>query len=905
MKKPTLKRVGLGLLQHLLAVCIMLAIAGILFNSCLSVESMEGTKTYNLSPLRTEPDFEDSVLFSDIFETAVSDVTKLVVMKGQLETNGVFDPQKRIDVTKFANRKGTGNQCAVTAVYELEDLIKWGKSGILYSNRPMSMTEFVNYFVPATASENFALDSDGALYFKGYYSTEESTPVYSLPMEKGRDELTEVEQVMLTHSTDELEDMACSYIMAQNLDEIHISKEDDGSYTVYVQMINCKYMTVDGEKQLIDYANSWMDFVKLQQNVVEAVDTLTANYQQYLNCYELYEENQGNLKYVVRMLTDEGMSTFTNVSELTKLEDAALTDYFEEFHRYLIYYPDSLVFMGNSSMTESDIYGFLNMYEYAYPDTSHIWIGVDTTYKATGDAFYQANQIFQKIVPNIGMILAVLILLGLIWLSIGVYLTFTAGVGYAENKQRVCYLNSIDHIWTELVPVFMTALVLAGVYGAGKLGDILQNVYLKRGQSVDTIAETVYDYVYFALYGFLISMLSAVIWYSMVRRFRSHSLWKDSFMRWVIQCFRKIAHFVFRHKNMAINTLLPYNLFLFANLIGIILIIKLHGHLTIAILFAVGIVLLDGFVGVLLFKKNAEQIDIVEGIKRIRDGEVEYKLDPDSLHGVNRDMADAVNNIGEGIRNAVRTSMKDEQMKTDLITNVSHDLKTPLTSIISYVDLLKRLRIKEEPAKSYIDVLYNKSQRLKQLTDDLVEASKISSGNIELKNEKLNLTELLKQSLGEFSEKLEEQKLQVVFENHHAEAYIFADSRRMWRVVENLFNNICKYALEGTRVYVDLVAENEYITVSIKNISKRQMNIHADELTERFIRGDSSRSTEGSGLGLSIAKSLIQLQGGSFAINLDGDLFKVILGFKEYREEEKKNEANSKKPFSGSEHSDS
>lgn len=897
MKKPTLKRVGLGLLQHILAACIMLAVAGVLFNSSLSVESMDGKKTYQFSPLQTEPVFEDSELFREIFETTVSDVTKLVVMKGQLETNGVFDPHKRIDVTKFAASTGTGNGCNVTAVYELEDLIKWGKSGILYSNRPMSMTEFVNYFVPATASENFALNEDGVLYFKGYYSTPESIPVYSLPMEKGREELTDVEQIMLTYSTEELEDMACSYIMAQNLDEIRMSKEDDGSYTVYVQMMNCKYQTVDGKKQFIDYADNWMDFVKLQQNVAEAVETLFANYQLYLNCYELYEENQGNLKYVVRMLTDEGIRTFTNVSELKSLEDAALTDYFEEFHRYLIYYPDSLVFMGNSSMTEADIYGYLNVYDYAYPESSHIWIGVDTTYKATGDAFYHASTIFNKIVPNIAMVLIVLVLLACVWIGIGFYLTFTAGIGYDEKREKVNYLNTIDHIWTELIPVFGIGIV----YGAIYFGKFLMNIV----QSANSAVETIYDYGYFALYGFVLSMISAVVWYSIVRRVRNKSLWKDSFVRWVIQCVRKVAHFVFRHKNMAINTLLPYNLFLFANLICIILIVKFFDRLSYAILVGIGVVLLDGFVGILLFKKSAEQMDIVEGINRIRDGEVDYKLDPESLHGVNRDMADAVNNIGEGIRNAVRTSMKDEQMKTDLITNVSHDLKTPLTSIVSYVDLLKRLRIKEEPAKSYIDVLNNKAQRLKQLTDDLVEASKISSGNIELKNEKLNLTELLNQSLGEFSEKLEEQNLQVVFENNSTPAYIFADSRRMWRVVENLFNNICKYALEGTRVYVDLLSENENISVVFKNISKRQMNIHADELTERFIRGDSARSTEGSGLGLSIAKSLTQLQGGSFEIELDGDLFKVVLGFKEYKEEDKKDETNPEEPDNGNNRSDS
>jgi signal transduction histidine kinase len=297
----------------------------------------------------------------------------------------------------------------------------------------------------------------------------------------------------------------------------------------------------------------------------------------------------------------------------------------------------------------------------------------------------------------------------------------------------------------------------------------------------------------------------------------------------------------------------------------------------------ISVICIDGIIGVKLFRSNAERIDIIDGIMRIRDGEVDYKLDVDSLSGTNRDMADAVNNIGEGIRKAVHTSMKDEQMKSDLITNVSHDIKTPLTSIINYVDLLKRLKIEEEPAKNYIDILDEKSQRLKQLTEDLLEASKISSGNITLNMEKLNLTELLNQTIGEFSEKLEERGLFVVFEDNNVPAYINADSRRMWRIADNLFNNIYKYALENTRIYVEIsLAKEDWVELSIKNISASRMNIKGDELTERFIRGDSSRTTEGSGLGLFISKSLTEVQNGTFEIKLDGDLFKVILDFPQY-----------------------
>lgn len=227
--------------------------------------------------------------------------------------------------------------------------------------------------------------------------------------------------------------------------------------------------------------------------------------------------------------------------------------------------------------------------------------------------------------------------------------------------------------------------------------------------------------------------------------------------------------------------------------------------------------------------------------------------------------------------------MKDERLKADLITNVSHDIKTPLTSIINFVSLLKREKIENERARGYIEVLDAKSQRLKQLTDDLVEASKISSGNISLQWERLDFKELVNQTCGEFADKFQEKCLEMVVSLPEGPVCIEADSRRLWRVVENLFSNAYKYALEGTRVYLDIkrITENgqEYAVFSMKNISAQALNIRAEELTERFIRGDISRSTEGSGLGLSIAQNLTQLQKGRFDIYLDGDLFKVMVTF--------------------------
>lgn len=238
-----------------------------------------------------------------------------------------------------------------------------------------------------------------------------------------------------------------------------------------------------------------------------------------------------------------------------------------------------------------------------------------------------------------------------------------------------------------------------------------------------------------------------------------------------------------------------------------------------------------------------------------------------------------LNNIGVGISAAVEERLKSERLKTELITNVSHDLKTPLTSIVSYIDLLKKEHIESETAASYIAVLDRQAQRLKKLTEDLLEAAKASTGNIAVKLTRTGLTELINQSLGEYAERLEAGGLEIVFKTNREEASISADGRLLWRVFDNLLSNICKYSQPGTRVYITVDASGECANITLLNISKYPLNIPSDELLERFVRGDTARTTEGSGLGLSIARSLTELQGGTFGLTVEGDLFKTTLTF--------------------------
>ncbi len=281
-----------------------------------------------------------------------------------------------------------------------------------------------------------------------------------------------------------------------------------------------------------------------------------------------------------------------------------------------------------------------------------------------------------------------------------------------------------------------------------------------------------------------------------------------------------------------------------------------------------------------LLQYNKKLQKINEALRNIYEGNPNIKLNEEELEGTLKIMAKYINDIAGGFTNAIEQSLKSERLKTELITNVSHDIKTPLTSIINYVDLLKKEDINNAQIEQYIAVLDKKSQRLKKLIEDLVEASKVSSGNVKLNMEVINLKELLNQSIGEFEDKLEKKNLKVEMDLPNENVLIKADNRYLYRVIENVFSNISKYALEGSRVYIKLEKQKEDVYLEFKNISKDKLNISAEELMQRFVRGDKSRYTEGSGLGLSIAESLTELQGGKFKIDIDGDLFKVEIKWK-------------------------
>ncbi len=361
---------------------------------------------------------------------------------------------------------------------------------------------------------------------------------------------------------------------------------------------------------------------------------------------------------------------------------------------------------------------------------------------------------------------------------------------------------------------------------------------------------------------------------SSATRFKTHTLFRNTLtwgvLRWFGRLFLKLGSWwsvTFGSWNITQRVIL---LFL-AYLIGTVL----TGATVILIPFYQGAVLF------LICQWVEQWHKLRRGTEAIVGGAPETVIDTSGMKRFAdlRTHAEQLNDLGSAINTAVDERIKSERMKAELITNVSHDLKTPLTSIINYVDLLKKEDIQGEKAREYIEVLDRRSQRLKKLTEDLVEASKASTGTLPVNTERLGVVQLINQAIGEYSEKLESAQLQLVTSMTEEEVYVSADGRHFWRILDNLMGNCVKYAMPATRVYLDLVAWDGWVTLSLKNISASQLNIPAEQLMERFVRGDESRTSEGSGLGLSIARSLTELQGGVFRLEVDGDLFKAVVSF--------------------------
>ena len=597
-----------------------------------------------------------------------------------------------------------------------------------------------------------------------------------------------------------------------------------------------------------------------------AIFSLRDAYSSYEWMEEGYQEGDTNLTYLYAD-TEKGI-VYTNRKEFRdygKLKENLET--IRTMGKYAVIEPELKDFESNIEGIDAAEWRDEIKYSGGKEKGFIYAVSVDTEYPIKDSLYSEARQ-YEKYSPFVRGVLIlgassiVLLVVILIWL--------TAVAGRDGQSQEIS-LNWFDRWKTELAA---GAVVLAWGVPVVLFGSRTQLLSTAGAMSKWMYYEAEYAYISpsgtLAVGGTIAAYTCAMFligYLSLVRRIKARTLWKNSLSRSLIR-FSKRAfaslHAVWKAVAVFTVFVLVHWLALLSNGNEYAVALMLAGELAI-------------FIYMVRQAVGRQKIDI--GVDKIAGGEVDYKIPLDGMGEEQRSIAKKINSIGQGLDAALEESIKSERLKTDLITNVSHDIKTPLTSIINYVNLLKQENFDDPKIMRYLDILDEKSQRLKTLTEDVVEASKVSSGNITLEFMNINLVEIIQQTSGEFEEKFTANDLTEVMSLPEHEVIIRADGRRLWRVLANIYNNAAKYAMKGTRVYADLYTIGDAAVFSLKNISDQPLNISADELTERFIRGDISRGTEGSGLGLSIAKTLTQMQGGNFELYLDGDLFRVTITF--------------------------
>lgn len=542
-----------------------------------------------------------------------------------------------------------------------------------------------------------------------------------------------------------------------------------------------------------------------------------------------------------------------------------------------------------------DVYSDIeNLDEYIFSDTPfvyggfEIYTGIDSslTYSDMYKTYFNGNQNIKDAVSEAFVPSIILFVVSLsVTAACAVYLCIGAGRGWKTDGTKRVF---IDRIYSDIliaVAFICGSLVVAAIFSfmgyTGMIGlfeECLSVMSLQPLNTGITILNIIIVIVLIiTLYIIIISTLLSI-----VRRIKQKELLRHSLIAKILNFLKKIFVKLFKmlrniFKNMRSiwKMLIILAVYLFAGFICLIPgLFCYSAGLTIFLLICLNAA------AVTLACVFAVQFDKVKTfLSKYASGDLSQRVETKDLFSDFKKMGADLNKLNDGMNTAIEEQLKSEHMKTELITNVSHDIKTPLTSIINYVDLLKSEDITSDKASEYLDVLDSKSQRLKSLIEDLIDASKITTGNVSVNMERLCINEMVKQGIGEYQRRFEQKGLSAEFNNPDRMYYIYADGRLLWRMVDNVFSNVNKYALNNTRVYVDLTEMKDKICLIVKNVSSQKLNIDPSELMERFVRGDSSRSTEGSGLGLSIAQSLASLQGGSFNIDIDGDLFKVIITF--------------------------
>lgn len=860
------------------AIVLIVAIlsGAMLITNLLSLMNLAGsTDLPSLWTMSQQP-FEESQEFNYMVENYMDDVLTQIRLENLFETDGMMNRNKEIDVMEYSKNDTANGENVSGIAYSLEELINWGED--------FDSAESDNY---AKNSVIVCQKPEGTYeyYYTSDFMTRVESGVFDIIMQDGSDVdgfLQELQNGKYTSSgfyNFDIVDMEGNilYTDCWNFGSALIEKYAPQGAENLLQVVN-NSPRLNGKLSVI------------YDDLAYTLGNIYSDYQNYQMGFEHLEEGNTNFTYIYanndtkKVVTNK--TSYENYAELEKNVQNLIS---EKDVKYMVIYPKLKDFNSNMNVSKSDKWEKLRSYSSEKKWNSVFAVAVDTTYTIQ-DQFYQNKVAYDNNIPYFKGTTWLLVLSIILFLGATIWLTLEAG-RTAEDEEL--HLNGFDHWKTEIAAVLIVLIWIVGSYIGihfwnGNIYTMINDIptYLKdggtyfeyyyaRGMDVSSaymsaslylpslsIAELaeIYFYGVFTLGCFFMGYVS------LIKRIKGRNLWKNSLLRVIVRFIYKIYD---NRKKTAKTVLLLCGFFLVQ---GIAVLFRNGVTMLLVLLADVGVfyVVLNG----LLLKEKLKK-----GIEEIALGNMEYQIPLQGLRGENLKLAEMINGIANGFHMAVEEAMKNERLKTDLITNVSHDIKTPLTSIINYVAILKQSDIADPKIQGYLDILEAKAQRLKTLTEDVVEASKVSSGNISLEYMDVDLVEMIQQTEGEMAEKFEARNLKMIVNLPAEPAVVHVDGRRMWRVLENIFGNAAKYAMPGTRVYADLKLEEDTVDLSLKNVSEHQLNISADELTERFIRGDLSRSSEGSGLGLSIAQSLTTMQGGTFNLYLDGDLFRVNIRF--------------------------
>lgn len=860
------------------AIVLIVAIlsGAMLITNLLSLMNLAGsTDLPSLWTMSQQP-FEESQEFNYMVENYMDDVLTQIRLENLFETDGMMNRNKEIDVMEYSKNDTANGENVSGIAYSLEELINWGED--------FDSAESDNY---AKNSVIVCQKPEGTYeyYYTSDFMTRVESGVFDIIMQDGSDVdgfLQELQNGKYTSSgfyNFDIVDMEGNilYTDCWNFGSALIEKYAPQGAENLLQVVN-NSPRLNGKLSVI------------YDDLAYTLGNIYSDYQNYQMGFEHLEEGNTNFTYIYanndtkKVVTNK--TSYENYAELEKNVQNLIS---EKDVKYMVIYPKLKDFNSNMNVSKSDKWEKLRSYSSEKKWNSVFAVAVDTTYTIQ-DQFYQNKVAYDNNIPYFKGTTWLLVLSIILFLGATIWLTLEAG-RTAEDEEL--HLNGFDHWKTEIAAVLIVLIWIVGSYIGihfwnGNIYTMINDIptYLKdggtyfeyyyaRGMDVSSaymsaslylpslsIAELaeIYFYGVFTLGCFFMGYVS------LIKRIKGRNLWKNSLLRVIVRFIYKIYD---NRKKTTKTVLLLCGFFLVQ---GIAVLFRNGVTMLLVLLADVGVfyVVLNG----LLLKEKLKK-----GIEEIALGNMEYQIPLQGLRGENLKLAERINGIANGFHMAVEEAMKNERLKTDLITNVSHDIKTPLTSIINYVAILKQSDIADPKIQGYLDILEAKAQRLKTLTEDVVEASKVSSGNISLEYMDVDLVEMIQQTEGEMAEKFEARNLKMIVNLPAEPAVVHVDGRRMWRVLENIFGNAAKYAMPGTRVYADLKLEEDTVDLSLKNVSEHQLNISADELTERFIRGDLSRSSEGSGLGLSIAQSLTTMQGGTFNLYLDGDLFRVNIRF--------------------------